>query len=382
MRYSTPHLYLMAVVMSFIAVLLFLMIPKQSLAHTDQPGFIEVAESNLILSLPVDWMAHLPGNFNPILELLTESVEKSKTSDEQLEINRLIETIGEYFLLSFDGRDCEFIPKTVSEESRGLGKYLRFEFNSSCEINHSGAELEFIPFSQGIPYTLWLQLPGDKLPTRITEIESIHTFASLKPSYFESAAVMVGEGIYHILIGWDHVLFLLGLVALYVYAASQYSNSFKSCAKKSLQLLVPLITLFTIAHSITLAVAALGLFVPSAGLVELVIAMTVVLSGLHLMKSTTTKYMYSIIMIVGLLHGFGFSNVLAELTVKEEGYVMGLLAFNVGIEIGQLLLILFLLPILVFISLNSLIANVFRKILVTGLMVLGSFWTLQRILYL
>jgi hypothetical protein len=152
-----------------------------------------------------------------------------------------------------------------------------------------------------------------------------------------SAARGVGSfvllGIEHILIGWDHLLFLLGLLLR--------GGGWLSLAK--------IITAFTIAHSITLALAALDIVALPDRLVEAVIALSiayVAAENLFLRPALTRRWIVSF--CFGLVHGFGFSSVLRELGLPAQGLVLSLLGFNVGVEIGQALVVAVALPILTF----------------------------------
>lgn len=131
-------------------------------------------------------------------------------------------------------------------------------------------------------------------------------------------------GIEHILIGADHLLFVLGLVLLIATTRELFIT----------------ITSFTLAHSITLGGASLGyLSLPSAP-VESVIALSIVLLAVELLRadenSLSRRKPWLVAFAFGLLHGFGFAGVLGELGLPQDAVWMPLLAFNVGVEVGQL----------------------------------------------
>jgi hydrogenase/urease accessory protein HupE len=133
-------------------------------------------------------------------------------------------------------------------------------------------------------------------------------------------------GIEHILSGVDHLLFVLALLLI----------------TKGFRRLVKTITAFTVAHSITLSVATLGVFgLPSAP-VEAVIALSIVFLAVELIHSyngregLTIRYPWVVAFTFGLLHGFGFAGALAEVGLPQSDIPMALLFFNIGVELGQL----------------------------------------------
>jgi len=137
-------------------------------------------------------------------------------------------------------------------------------------------------------------------------------------------AKWVELGVEHILIGADHLLFVLGLVLLIA---------------TTRELLVT-ITSFTVAHSVTLGGASLGLFSLPSAPVEAVIALSIVLLAVELVRgdenSLSRRKPWLVAFGFGLLHGFGFAGVLGELGLPQDDIWMPLLGFNVGVELGQL----------------------------------------------
>ena len=138
-------------------------------------------------------------------------------------------------------------------------------------------------------------------------------------------------GIEHILTGYDHLLFLL---ALMLRGGGLWS-------------LLKIITAFTVAHSITLALAALDLVVLPSALVESVIALSIAYVALeNLLPRYAVSRRWAVSFLFGLMHGFGFSSVLREIGLPKENLLLSLLNFNLGVEVGQLTVVLLVVPIL------------------------------------
>lgn len=170
-------------------------------------------------------------------------------------------------------------------------------------------------------------------------------------------------GMEHIFIGYDHILFLMGLIVL--------GGSFRN--------LIKIVTAFTVAHSITLILAALQLVMLPSRLVESVIALSIVYIAIEnfLVKNTDQRWL--ITFIFGLMHGFGFANVLTEMGLPTKGLVASLLSFNVGVEIGQLTIVAVAFPVILWVAKTR-----WQRLVVYGLssliLIFGLVWFFERAL--
>jgi hypothetical protein len=153
------------------------------------------------------------------------------------------------------------------------------------------------------------------------------------------------EGIWHIWIGFDHILFLLSLLlpAVLVHEAGRWRGVARF--GEALREVLWVVTAFTVAHSITLSLAALGLVSLPSRLVESAIAASVVLAAANNLKPLVEHRRWMVAFGFGLIHGFGFASVLAELGLPQETLVLSLLGFNLGVETGQLAIVAVFLPL-------------------------------------
>lgn len=156
------------------------------------------------------------------------------------------------------------------------------------------------------------------------------------PSSMQVAKTYLGLGVEHILLGIDHLLFVLGLLFLV----------------GSWRRLVATVTAFTLAHSITLAAATLGLVHVPQTPVEAAIALSVMFVAAEILHQArgrtglTSRAPWVVAFIFGLLHGFGFAGALREVGLPQSDIPVALLFFNVGVEVGQLMFILAVVTIL------------------------------------
>ncbi len=178
-------------------------------------------------------------------------------------------------------------------------------------------------------------LDGTSFVRRLTP-NNPSTIVPEQPSAWDVAATYLFLGVEHILLGIDHLLFVLALLLLI----------------KGVRRLVVAVTAFTVAHSITLAAATLGWMAVPGAPVEATIALSILFLASQLGRTPveagtgstdaadlTTRFPWIVAFSFGLLHGFGFAGALAEVGLPEHAIPMALLFFNVGVEIGHLLII-------------------------------------------
>ena len=188
------------------------------------------------------------------------------------------------------------------------------------------------PLAQRVTIALQLLMPDGRV--RVFELHDDPGRVLLDPRWGQAAARFVGSGFTHILDGLDHLLFLLCLVI----------------PIRRVRTLVGVVTAFTVAHSVTLIASAYGL-APGAlwfpALVETLIAMSIVYMALENIVGSRLMRRWAITFAFGLVHGFGFSFALREsLQFAGSHLLTSLLAFNVGVELGQLVVLAVIVPAL------------------------------------
>jgi len=192
-------------------------------------------------------------------------------------------------------------------------------------------------------------------------------FSGSSPSAAAVIRRFIPEGIHHILIGPDHILFLVGLLLL----------------GGSPRRLLMVVTSFTVAHSITLSLAALSIFTPSPRIIEPAIALSIVYVGFdNLLVRKGRDVRAWIAFCFGFIHGFGFANVLREMDLPGRALGWSLFSFNFGVEIGQLIVVLAVASLLAAIRTRSETAG--RYVAVAGSIVViaaGAFWFTQRVFF-
>jgi hypothetical protein len=172
-------------------------------------------------------------------------------------------------------------------------------------------------------------------------------------------------GVEHIWFGIDHVVFLLGLVLI----------------GGRLRDVVAMATAFTIAHSITLALAVLELVVPSGAIIEPLIALSVAYVGVENLRGTEPEKRWRITAAFGLVHGFGFAGALAEVGLPQESVPLALLSFNVGVELGQLAILAAVVPLLARLHARRWFRERAVPILSGAIVLVGVGWFVERVFF-
>ena len=154
-----------------------------------------------------------------------------------------------------------------------------------------------------------------------------------------TAWAFLHEGIRHILTGYDHVLFLLCLLLPAVMRRTPEGWRPVERLPQAVLPVVGIVSAFTVAHSITLALAALKIVSLSPAFIEPAIAITIILAALDNVWPIFPVRRVLVAFFFGLIHGFGFAGVLAELNLPTTAFAWALLEFNLGLELGQLFIV-------------------------------------------
>ncbi|WP_245772868.1 HupE/UreJ family protein [Paenibacillus catalpae] len=170
-------------------------------------------------------------------------------------------------------------------------------------------------------------------------------------------------GLKHIFTGYDHILFVISLLI----------------GAMTVRHILSLVTAFTIAHSLTLALATLDIVQLPGKLVESAIALSIVYVALKNIFTPESKHAPWIAFAFGLIHGFGFAGILSELHLGKSHLAAALVSFNLGIEAGQLLIVTLVFPILLYLSKNLVRINKWvTPSISTAVLLFGFVWFIER----
>jgi hypothetical protein len=283
------------------------------------------------------------------------------------------EAFGDFVLLKFELEGVKNVPEKINveydaflEDISGHTALLVIEENKKTGISNNES-MHSLEFSRG---------------NTKQELSTTENFL------WRSFWAMIKSGIWHIWIGFDHILFLLALLlpsvlkfrskdgAALVDPGSRAWLPVEKL-KPALRNVIKIVTLFTIAHSITLCLAAFEVISLPPRLVESVIAISIALAAIHNIYPVISGKEWLIAFVFGLFHGFGFASVLAERGLSGNYLGLSVFGFNLGVELGQLAIIVLVFPILYLLRKTFL----YPKIRVFGsilLILFSLYWFIER----
>ena len=265
------------------------------------------------------------------------------------------------------------------------GAYAVLRFSATCPKTPVDLAVEYRLFFDFDPQhkgLLRLEHAG-KTKTAIFSAEAkARTLDVTRSSAFQEFLDYTREGIWHIWIGYDHILFLLSLLlpAVLYRKARDWLPVIE--IRSALLEVVKIVTAFTLAHSITLSLAALHLVELPARVVESAIAASVVLVALNNLYPLFHIQRWVVALAFGLVHGLGFANVLTDLGLPGGALVWALLGFNLGVEAGQLAIVGTFVPLAYTIRRTLLYRRVVFGLGSLAIALVATFWFVERSLNL
>jgi hypothetical protein len=297
----------------------------------------------------------------------------------------VLENLGTFVLLNFNLSGVSQVPEALNVEYNVL---------LNEDLKHQGLLVVEYNWKAGI-------IDNEAMVSLIfTRNDTRQQLSLTDASIMQGFIAMIKMGMWHIWIGLDHILFLLALVlpavvrrepenqvieidgvaggsATGALAVAESSWTPVARFKPAFIYVVKIITFFTIAHSITLSLAALEVIVLPSRFVESIIALSIGLAAYHNIRPLLKNEVWIIAFGFGLFHGFGFASVLGEKGLGGDYMTLSLLGFNLGVEIGQILIICLIFPVLFFIRKS----DYYPKILVYGsilLIAIALYWFFER----
>lgn len=354
-------------------------------------------------------------NVNDVNKILESEIPDRPEMDQ---VAPYLPSLQEYILkhTSFSANEAnlpiEYKEVEILHTNAGTFLLLHFIFDESMAPPEEITIRSEMLFDKEPAQQCWLMIEynwkagiynNEAIPSLI--FDSDHREQSLSLAEFsvmKGFLAMVYQGMKHIWIGLDHILFLLALLLPAVlsrqlspeeetFAEKVAPDSFLAKLSPGLRSWWPLpefrsafinvvkvVTFFTIAHTITLSIAALGILDLPGRWVESIIAFSIALAAYHNVRPIFHKREWLIVFGFGLFHGFGFASVLGDIGIGGEFLVLTLLGFNLGVEIGQIVIICLLFPVLFFIRR----LRIFPGVLIYGsifLIIVSLYWFVGRV---
>ena len=337
-------------------------------AGSDVTGSIEIAVRDVELAVGVD-----VNHDNKITWGELRSAEP-----------QLTHYLAEHVSFAAQNDPCKLTFQALEVNDRVDGTYAWLPFTVRCPVAVTQFTIRYTVM-EGIDPShrgLLTLTAGNVVQTGVLGGATAQTaFAVFAPSRWRAFVEYFHAGVWHILSGIDHLLFLLSLLlpAVLLRKGGQWEPVRQ--VRPALISIFKVVTAFTLAHSLTLTLAALDIVRLPSRLTESVIAASIVVAALNNIFPLVTESRARIAFAFGLLHGFGFASVLADMGLPHGARVVSLLAFNLGIETGQLAVVLTVMPIIYGIRTGGFYRRALMPWGSAAIAALAFVWLVQRAIF-
>lgn len=367
-------------------VLMALCWAPAAVAHSSSNSYLALSAPDGQLSLRAD--IHLR-DVDLIFDLDHDRDGQVTWGETQARSAELKTWLGQGIALSALGQGCTLGDADLQASQHADGMYLSALWTPVClgltDVAHASLALRYgLIFAQDNLHRglLKVDLPGNQSSALLSPERPEAQVSVADSSAWRVFGRYAIEGVWHIWIGIDHIVFLLSLLVLAPLQSSRQRVVHWQAAQQARPVVLDVlavVTAFTVAHSITLGLTITGWLTPPADLVEPAIALSVVLAALNNLLGFSALQRWRLALVFGLVHGFGFASVLLDLGLPTSSLLAALGGFNIGVELGQLAIVGVFLPLAWALRRT----RFYRWGVVTGgsvaIVVLGVFWTLQRI---
>lgn len=357
-----------------------------ALAHSSSNSYLTLSAPKGSLTLRAD--LHLR-DVDLIFDLDADRDGQVSWGETHMRSAELSSWLDQGLQLSAAGQKCQLGPPDLQASEHADGTYLSALWTPDCpgisEFSNVNLALRYgLVFAQDSLHRglLKVDLPGFQSSALLSPERPEAQLSQADSSAWRVFGRYIVEGVWHIWIGIDHIVFLLSLLVLAPLQPSRQRITQWPAAQLVRPVLfdvLAVVTAFTVAHSITLGLTILGWLTPPPDLVEPAIALSVVLAALNNLLGINSLKRWGLAFVFGLVHGFGFASVLLDLGLPASALVAALGGFNVGVELGQLAIVLVFLPIAWLLRRT----RFYRWVVVAGgsvaIVVLGLVWTLERV---
>ncbi len=305
------------------------------------------------------------------------------------EVTSRIAEINNYFQnnvqITAGDTQCSMSTENIMLEERASNIFLYLPLQGICDST-GALSIDYSPFfaqDQSHRGILEVLVNDSATSTVFSPSRTRYDAESGGNSIWQRFRIFIIEGVWHIWIGLDHILFLIALLFA-GQTLSSNQNRPKPPWTETLKIrsvdILKTVTAFTVAHSITLILGTLGVISLPGILVETIIALSVAISGANVIFHFLDRIRWWFIFGFGLIHGLGFASVLGDLLTSQGVRLSSLLGFNIGVEIGQLCIVAAALPVIVLLERRDKLNVAVTTCVGIGIGLTGLYWAVSRAL--
>lgn len=273
------------------------------------------------------------------------------------------------------GKACQLTPYRLLTEAHGGEIYIVFPLSAECPASGSPLSIGYrLLYHVDAQHRTFVTVAsGNRRQTSVLAPGGGDLLYSAEESShpLDQLVDFIGHGARHIWIGYDHILFLITL--LIGTWSTQQATSLRAVFVETTKV----ITAFTLSHSLTLALAATGVLRIPPNYSEAAIALTIMLAAINNIVPILSRRVWLVALIFGLVHGIGFANVLADLDIGRGNMLISLAGFNLGVEFGQLGIVIATFPLLL-LARSALQRPVVSALLNLSIVAIAAMWLSDR----
>lgn len=286
-----------------------------------------------------------------------------------------------HLAISANGQPCKTAVNDHLIDNHTDGAYSVLRFAVQCSGTPTALTMTYRLFFDIDPQhkgLLKLQYGGQTRTAIFSPDAMTQQFVLERPSRWRQFVDYLAHGIEHIWKGYDHILFLISLLLPAVVVRTRDRWLPVATFRAAFMDVFKIVTAFTVAHSITLTLATLGVVALPSRITESAIAISIVVAALNNLYPVVAGRRWTVAFGFGLLHGFGFASVLQDLGLPRDALAVALVGFNLGVEVGQLTIVTVFLPLAFWLR-DTLF---YRKTVLVGgssaIVVLAALWFVER----
>ncbi|MEH6800473.1 MAG: HupE/UreJ family protein [Halopseudomonas sabulinigri] len=335
-------------------------------ANQDSPGRLDIALVDLLGVMVLD--------SNGDNQVTWGELQDQQSGITEYLASRISMTAGE--------QNCAMDWRMAGLTQHSDGNYLAMEVKPNCPTESvEEQQLQYNLFFTEDPQHRALVMVRKDGNERLTVLSPGQRSLALadNPGLLQTAKTFLWEGMVHLWIGYDHIIFLLALMLPAVLKRKKgrwVSVDSMGSAVKEVALVV---TAFTLAHSITLVMATLGWVRFDIAWIETIIALSIVAAAINIVWPFLGRRLYLLGFGFGLIHGFGFASVLSDFLVNTGSLAVALASFNIGVELAQLAIVVVFVPLIFLLRHQWIYQRVILPVGITLIACTGMYWVWDRI---
>jgi hypothetical protein len=347
-------------------------------AHTTGTSYLTIDARSSTQALVATWDIALL-DLQWALDLDADGDARTRLDEIQARHSAFIRLVDKNLLVGRGGAPCAFSLTRLESSTRDAQPFLKLRLHGRCAKSGS-LQVSTSLFFGSVAYTVLLDVHTVRGSTQSLLSKLQPTWIEPPaPSFAATVLRFLGQGIWHVMIGYDHIAFLLLLLLPSVLRPKAGGWTRVTSVRNILLDVLRIVTAFTVAHSITLGLAATNTLRLPAKPIEIAIAATIVVAGLMNLFPRAAVARLAVAFGFGLIHGFGFANALQEIGAEGFALVPMLAGFNLGVEAAQVMIVCHALPILVASSVKPGYGQRVMPICSLAIAVTGAFWLAARL---